>query len=184
MKIFQNAIDKKKIDFVPPKFEIILVLYQIEYLSNIAIATLDLSLLLPIQLSIFKLCNTKVVALNFLLNCLLWFCTSRYIDSFLYCSLFSYHSSKYRDSDYCRYFFCLKETAKRKVSLSLLPLRAKKSKKERKGKKQRNYTKMKQRRLRAINFQLEIVKSPRLHRSICKLIIGYHHNYFVFGGHQ
>ena len=92
--------------------------------SNIAIAILNFSLLLPIQLSLFRLnCDSKVVALNPFAS----FFVDWFIASFLYCFQYSYRSSNYCDSNSCRSFTLLKHQGRVKIHISLSPSRASRS---------------------------------------------------------
>ena len=75
--------------------------------SNIAIAILNFSLLIPIYLSLFQLCLS--LCFNFCISFVDWF-----MASFLYCFPYSYRSSKYCDSNSCRSFTLLKALAKSK----------------------------------------------------------------------
>ena len=100
----------------PELWNIINVLVKLAYWikSNIAIAIFNLTLLLPIWLSLFQFCDSKVVALNpfasiFCISFVDWFMTS-----FLYCFPYSYCSSNYCDSNSCRSFTLLKALAKSK----------------------------------------------------------------------
>ena len=77
------------------------------YFSNIVIAILDFSLLLPFSYHSSNFVIGKVVALNFF--ALLFICFVHwFMASFLYCSPYSYRSSNYRS------FSILKEAKKMK----------------------------------------------------------------------
>ena len=81
--------------------------------SNIAIAILNFSLLLPLCYRSFNFAIAKlsllIPLLHFFIRFLDWF-----MASFLYCFPYSYRSSSYCDSNSCRSFTLLKALAKSK----------------------------------------------------------------------
>ena len=87
---------------------------------------LPFSLLLPIQLSLFQLCDSKScrfqsLCFNFCMSFVDWF-----MASFLYCFPYSYHSSNYCDSNSCRSFMLLKALAKSSGNLFAIAFKSEK----------------------------------------------------------
>ena len=113
----ENSIVGKNIIATHQNAKIFLLSFKNGNFSNIAIAILDFSLLLPIQLLLFQLCNSKSccsqsLCLNFCMNFVNWF-----MASFLFCFPYRYCSYNYCDSNsYCS-FTLLKVLAKSKGNL-------------------------------------------------------------------